>query len=132
MNAFRRFLSERGGAAALEFALIGPPFILLLFGLVEFGRGLHIRNGVNAAADHAQRMIVIEPSTSADLLENEARSRFLAGQPDRLAVSVTSESVSGVEYRLVSLEYSMQLLLPAPLGRTITVGSTRRVALLGG
>lgn len=132
MKAFRKFISDRSGTAALEFALIGPPFILLLFGLVEFGRGLHIRNGVNAAADHAQRIIVIEPSASADLLENEVRSRFIAGQPDRLVASFTSESVSGVEYRLVSLEYSMQLLLPAPLGRTITVGSTRRVAILGG
>lgn len=132
MKAFRKFISNRSGAAALEFALIGPPFILLLFGLVEFGRGLHIRNALNAAADHAQRMIVIEPSASANLLEDEIRSRFLAGQPDRLAASFSAQAVSGVEYRIVSLEYSMQLLLPAPLGRTITVASTRRVAMLGG
>ena len=132
MKSLRQFISDRSGAAALEFALIGPPFILLLFGLVEFGRGLHIRNALNAAADHAQRMILIEPAASANLLEDEIRSRFLAGQPERLAASFSSEAVSGVEYRLVSLEYSMRLMLPAPLGRTITVGSTRRVAVFDG
>ena len=130
MKVFRKFISDRSGAAALEFALIGPPFILLLFGLVEFGRGLHIRNALDFAADHAQRMIVIEPSASASLIEDDVRSRFLAGQPDRLSASFSSEAASGVEYRLVSLEYSMQLLLPAPLGRTVTLASTRRVAML--
>lgn len=129
MKAPRHLLGDRRGAAALEFALIGLPFTLLLLGLVEFGRGLHIRNALDSAADRAQRVIMIDPSASTLMLEASIRSTFRAGQPENLALSHAVETTAGVTYRLVSLDYRMQLLLPAPLGRTVSIGSIRRVAL---
>lgn len=128
MSVLRRFILDRSGATALEFALIGMPLILLLLGLLEFGRGLHIRNAVDAAADRAQRAIMIDPAASLDLLESEIRDGFHAGETERLSVSYASELLSGRNYRVVSLAYEMQILLPMPMGRTITIGSTRRVA----
>lgn len=130
MRRLRYLLEDQRGAAALEFALIGLPFIILLLGLVEFGRGLHIRNALDYAADQAQRAIMIDPNASTTTLEETIRSTFRAGQLTALTSSVDSyETIAGVTYRLVSLDYAMQLLLPAPLGRTLTIASTRRVAL---
>ena len=37
-NALRRFLRQREGAAAVEFAVAGPLFMLLMFFLIENGR----------------------------------------------------------------------------------------------
>lgn len=128
MRRLRYLCEDQRGAAALEFALIGLPFIVLLLGLVEFGRGLHIRNALDFTADQAQRAIMIDPETST--LEETIRSTFRAGQLTELTSSVDKrETIAGVTYRLVSLDYAMQLLLPAPLGRTVTISSTRRVAL---
>ncbi len=115
----------------MEFALVGLPFILLLLGLVEFGRGLHIRSALDAAADRAQRAIMIDPSTPGTALEASIRKGFHAGPPDRIVVGFATETVAGIDYRLVSLGFEMQLLLPAPLGRDLTIRSTRRVALPG-
>lgn len=130
MNSPRQFLSDRSGAAALEFALLGLPFILLLLGLVEFGRGLHIRSALDAAADRAQRTIIIDPLLNATTLEKAIRDTFQAGQPDRLNVAYAADTIAGTTYRLISLDYPMELLLPAPLGRTLTIRSTRRVVVL--
>ncbi len=129
MKGPRHLFRDRRGAAALEFALVGLPFILLLLGLVEFGRGLYIRNALDSAADRAQRVIMIDPSASVTTLEQTIRSTFRAGQSEHLTLNYALETVAGVNYRRVSLNYAMQLLLPAPLGRVMTIGSSRRVAL---
>ena len=36
--SIRRFIRERSGASAVEFALVAPVFLLLLFGMIEFAR----------------------------------------------------------------------------------------------
>ncbi len=128
MRGLRRFLGDRGGAAALEFALIGLPFIVLLIGLVEVGRGLHIRTALDAAADRVQRAVLIDPEISSDALTVEVRKTFQAGQRELLNVDDLNDPDLG-NYRLFSINYRMDMLLPAPLGGPITIGSTRRIAL---
>ena len=129
MKELRRFIGDRAGAAAVEFALIGLPFVLLLLGLIEFGRGLHIRTALDAAADRAQRTILIDPTASPETIEAEIRSAFLAGPPGLVTVTYASETAAGIDYRLVTLSYQMDLLLPAPLGGPVMIKSVRRVAL---
>lgn len=123
-----RCLTDTSGAAALEFALIGLPFILLLLGLIEFGRGLYIRNALDDAADRAQRVIMIDQNASTQTLDAAIRDAFRAGRSDRLTISYGQETSGTVGYRYVSLRYAMQLLMPAPLGRSIVIVSNRRVA----
>ncbi len=117
------------GAAALEFALVALPFILLLIGLLEFGRSLYIRNALDSAADRAQRVILIDPSADEDSIETVVRASFSQGQPDDLIVSYSKETVASANYGRVLLKYEMMLLLPVPLGRTVIVTSSRLVAL---
>lgn len=129
MRSLQRLIGDRSGAAALEFALIGLPFIMLLLGLIEVGRALHIRTALDAAADRAQRAILIDPTASAETIETEIRKAFQTGGSDLLAVTYETGSASGINYRLVMLDYSMNLFLPAPLGGAVSIGSTRRVAV---
>lgn len=60
---WRRDWRERGrsGAAAVEFALVLPIFLLLLFGIIQFGSVLFLHNNmVNAAREAVRRMSVAE------------------------------------------------------------------------
>lgn len=38
MGFFRNLFRERSGASAVEFALVAPVFLLMLFGMIEFAR----------------------------------------------------------------------------------------------
>ena len=129
MKPARRLIRDRTGAAAVEFALVGLPFILLLLGLVEFGRGLHIRNAMDAAADRAQRVIIIDPLEDTSVVEDEILASFPVGQPEKLSISHDIYAAADVNFRVVRLQYDMQLLLPMPLGRTISIAATRRVVV---
>lgn len=124
-----RFLSGSRGATAVEFALVALPFVILMLGLIEFGRALHIRNGMDNAADRAQRQIILDAAATSSSLTTSARATFLAGDPSKLLV-VLSEGTSGsTTYRIVELSYTMTLLVPIPMNGDIVLSTHRKVAL---
>jgi Flp pilus assembly protein TadG len=52
---FRRFLGERSGAAALEFALVAPTLFLLVMGGIEFSRLLWTQSALQMSVAQAER-----------------------------------------------------------------------------
>lgn len=60
----RRFRSD-SGAAAVEFALVVPILILLVLGIVEFGRAYNIQNSLSAAAREGVRVMAISQNATA-------------------------------------------------------------------
>lgn len=121
------FLKNCRGSTAIEFALIGLPTIMLFIGLVEFGRGLHIRSALNDAADRAHRAVLVDPELSNADLEDRVRSTFLAGNADELAVTHSAAVLDGLNYRRIALSIDMQLLLPTPVGQAITLATDRLI-----
>ena len=59
--------SERRGVAAVEMALVLPLFLLLVFGIIEFGRAMMIASLVTNAAREGARMAVLDGSTNTDV-----------------------------------------------------------------
>ncbi len=56
MNALRRGRAERGrGQALVEFSLALIPFLMLLMGIFDLGRGIYMYNGVSQAAREIAR-----------------------------------------------------------------------------
>lgn len=129
MRVRRGFFGDTRGAVAMEFALIGLPFVMLIIGLVEFGRGLNLRSALDDAADRAQRMILIDGAVSEDALETEIRDGFLGGVPSAIVVSHSAETTGAGDYRIVALTYDMRIIIPNPASPTITISATRKVFL---
>lgn len=127
MICFSAFLKNCRGSTAIEFALIGLPTIMLFIGLVEFGRGLHIRSALNDVADRAHRAILVDPTLSDSDLEDRMRATFLGGNADELVVTHSATILDGLNYRRVALSIDMQLLLPTPVGKSITLATDRLI-----
>lgn len=65
---------DEHGAAMVEFALIAPLFIALVFAVISYGYMLSYRQGMSQAAAEATRVIAVAPSgTSSADLETRAR-----------------------------------------------------------
>lgn len=64
----RTFLAARGGAIAVEFAMIAPVFLMIVFGILMYGSYLAVIHGVQQLAAEAAR------SSIAGLSETERRS----------------------------------------------------------
>ena len=57
---------NRRGAAAVEMAIVTPVFLLLAFGIIEFGRGLMVSNLVTIATREGARQAIVDGSTNAE------------------------------------------------------------------
>lgn len=62
-----RFLASIGraerGSAAVEFSLVSPLLILMLFGIFEFGRALWTQSLLDYAVEQASRCATVDTST---------------------------------------------------------------------
>ena len=64
--------STNRGAAALEFGLLMPILILLIFGMVEFGRGYNAKLTVTHAAREAVRVYSLDAGDPGAAAQNAA------------------------------------------------------------
>ena len=73
------------GAAAVEFALVAPLLVLLVFGVAEFGRAYYVQTTLSGAAREGVRVMALKNDASA------ARSAAVSAAS---TLGVTSAQVS--------------------------------------
>ena len=65
------FLKDKGGQSLIEFALVLPILLLVLFGITEFGRAIMVKNVLHTAAREGARLAAV--SSVGDSLSVKAR-----------------------------------------------------------
>ena len=100
---------NRAGQALVEFVLIAPILLLLLFGIIEFARGWNIRHVVTDAARESARHLVIHHDVSAaTVVVNQALTS--AGlNPANATVNITGNAGTQGQPATVSIRYPYQL-----------------------
>jgi Flp pilus assembly protein TadG len=87
-------IADRGGGSAVEFSLIAPAFLLLLFGVAEFGRLLWTQSALHFAVEEAARCATVDTnncgSTSAVQSYAVARAAGLGLQNSVFSLSSPS------------------------------------------
>lgn len=106
--------SRDRGAAAVEFALVLPILLLLVIGILEFGRAYHVQTTLSNAARDGVRVMALQDSVAA------AKSRVIKSAPtlgittDMIKVEPTTPcSGSGSvpdTFASVTIEYPLPLL----------------------
>lgn len=122
-----RLKADARGAVAIEFALLGPAFIVMLLGVLQVGIGLQNYNALRNTSADVARYAMVQYSTGNRLSNSQLRSIALSTarrapyllQSERMSVTVTNaatQRVSGateltltINYRIPSLLSSMGL-----------------------
>jgi Flp pilus assembly protein TadG len=122
LNQRAEFRSDKGGAAAVEFALVGLALVFLLFGVVECGRMLWTQNALQYAVEQAARYAVLNGSsvTTAQI------QTYAAGKAYGLSLSSSVFSVttpSNSSCVSASLPYATGL--PVSISVTLAAQSCR-------
>lgn len=135
-GSVRRTWQSRSGATAVEFALVCFPLLLLVLGIVEFGRALYVRNDLSHAADVAARKVLIgqvapdaSDSEAQATIESAVRDHFDSGDPQQLQVSVGKVTDDGIAFRVLTIRYPLMLFLPGSTATTINLELTRRIPI---
>ena len=117
----RRFIRDRKGAVAVEFALILPLIIAVIMGIVEFGRILWIRNTMEFVAETAARWGGINTSATAAEIEDYARTQILALDGTGWVFVIDPQA----SYVSITITHT-----PALMSTTIATGMPTRVAII--
>lgn len=128
---------RRLGSAAIEFALVGPLFILMLMAMVVYGGWFWLAQGVQTLASEGARAAI----AGLDAAERETLARAAidtaardgAGlDPDRLTVSVvTDDEAIRVRLRL-DLQDHWVIALAGPVPRPPVVIERSAILRTGG
>lgn len=129
LRTLRRGLAEERGAAAVEVALILVPLVLLLIGIVDFGRVLYTRNNLIESADFGARVILLDNAATDATVTDAIEGAFLAAPDSELTVTLGTASESGINFRTISVEHDVALITPLLVVDQITLDHTRRVPL---
>jgi Flp pilus assembly protein TadG len=62
----RRRTSHSRGQSLVEFALVSPLFLLLMFGAIDFGRLIYTYSAISSASREGARLIATEPQQQSD------------------------------------------------------------------
>lgn len=128
-----RFLRERSGAAALEFAIVGPMMVVMLLGICGYGGYFWISHSVQQLANDSARaamggLNVAERTALANASLADGVSHYVWLKGPRAKATVTSQANSMTV--LISYDasdtpfWSMKGLVPMPsttINRSATV-----------
>ena len=88
----RRLLANGRGAGAIEFALVAPVFLMMVFLILDGGRMLFTKQALNETAAAAARCAALKPSGCKTVAEVKSWTAARGSQRSRL--SLTSDMVT--------------------------------------
>ena len=127
--------SRDRGSVAVEFALLLPVLLLLIFGIIDFGRAINDQITLTQAAREGARLASLGYSTSAVTTRAQSAAYPLSPVP---TVTVTSACPTGAGTgvdAVVKLTYTFTFVTPvgafAAMFGTASFGSTLSLSATG-
>jgi Flp pilus assembly protein TadG len=116
--AIRHGILGYRGNAAIEVALTLPAVLLLIFGIIEFGRALWLKSALDFSVVEAARCASVNPSLCGTADQIKAYASGQAGSGFDSSVFSTTTAGCGNQ---VSGSYPLTLAIPfAPISLTLT------------
>jgi Flp pilus assembly protein TadG len=101
------------GAAAVEFALILPLLVTLVFGITEFGRAYFVQTTLSAAARDGVRVMALQNDQVAARASVKASASSLSLTDTQISVTPVTCAVSGLTpaaTATVTITYPLQFV----------------------
>jgi len=105
--------SRDRGAAAVEFALVLPILLLLVLGILEFGRAYHVQTTLSNAARDGVRVMALQDSVAAATSATKLSAQPLDLSGSTIVVtpaSGCSSALTGAGLASVTIEYPFSLV----------------------
>lgn len=125
-RVIRRFRKSETGQALVEFTMILPVFLLLLFAMVDFGRGFYTWLLVTNAAREGARVAAVQSDNAT--INTRIYDSFCDSYPsscglDPAKLTITKTNVLGPRGSAVEIDLSYAFEYVTPIGNIIALVS---------
>ena len=129
----RKCRSDRRGSAVVEFAVVAPLFITMVFGMIEYGRMVMVQQMLTNAAREGARVGVLDGATTASV-QSSVTTYLSNASISGSTVTVNPSPPSSAGYGqpvtvTVTIPFASVSWIPAPMflsGKTLTAKSVMR------
>jgi Flp pilus assembly protein TadG len=123
---FSRFRETEAGQALVEFTMILPIFLLMLFAMVDFGRGFYTWLLVTNAAREGARIGAVQ--SDAATINTRIYDSFCTSYPsncslDPTKLTITKTNVLGARGTAVVIDLSFDFQYATPVGAILNLVS---------
>ncbi len=135
--SYRDGKTKERGQSMVEFVLVLPIFLLLVFAIVDFGMGFHAWLTVTNSAREGARLGAVRASSTQIVTRVHDTSDTL--DPAKMTITVTNAQGDPGESVVVGVDYDYTLITPldnilgmisgGSVGPTITLSSTADMRL---
>jgi Flp pilus assembly protein TadG len=127
------YRKKRRGAAAVEFAVVAPIFLLLVFGMIEYGRMVMVQQVLTNASREGARVAVLDGS-SAQQVQDTVNQYLNSGSIQGAAIAINPPNPATAGFGdpvtvTVDIGFSKVSWLPSPMylgGKTLTATTVMR------
>jgi hypothetical protein len=117
----------------VEFAVVAPVFLLLVFGMIEYGRMVMVQQVITNASREGARVAVLDGSTAADVADIVTRY-LTSGAIDGANITIIPDNPQDAGFGdpvsvSVDIGFSQVSWLPSPMylgGRTLSATTVMR------
>lgn len=122
--------ADKRGSAAIEFAIAGPIFLLVVFGCIQFGRASLARSGLEQAVESGARYATLYPRPSDRAIKDKAIAKGYGLDPTMIVgPNIAYGTNNGMPYAEISMTYKFNLNVPFYTKQTINLFYKRRAYL---
>jgi Flp pilus assembly protein TadG len=111
-SGLRRFGRDKGGASAVEFAIVAPVFLAIMMTIWEFGWAQHKLSSIRFAMEKASRDLMVNNALTEAQMQTKVQG-YLSGVADQnVTVTMTSDTVSGATVKKLHGVYTTSIGIP--------------------
>ena len=126
----KRLARDCSGASALEFAILAPIFLSLVFGVIVLGWALYTMSNVNFVAERVGRLVQLNPAMSATEVSESIKAELPHLDQDNLNVSLQIDTqASGYTIARATVTYDFSVEVPLLWSQAVHYTTTVSVPL---
>lgn len=132
-RGLRAFASNVSGGAGLEFALVAPFLVMLLFGIFAFGWSMNNASSVRYALEASARSLQLNNTLTQSDIQAVATKKLQALGLQNVNVTITTDPASG-GFRMAHVNASYAFVISFPYFSDYPINYTTSVTvpLVGG
>jgi Flp pilus assembly protein TadG len=112
MRKLMRLSADNSGASALEFALVLPVFVMMVFGTIQLGLAYYFAGSVQFALERTARMTMVDQDMSAGQVQTAFANELSAFTNQNISITYTVDNGGPVPIAELSATYVHEFVVP--------------------
>ena len=113
MSGFlKQFLSDERGVNAVEFAMVLPVFVAMLFGVIQMGLALYYSSSIQYTMERTARAAMLDGDISAGALQQQFDAQLDEFMNKNIQLQYSTDNAGGVEIVVLKANYVHVFQIP--------------------